>query len=128
MFRRRPASPACQLFPVSPANFLDWRSQAHSFEGMSAYGFGRYTLTGKGRPEVIRMVAATDGFFSVLHAQPLLGRAFVEGEDQPGRDHEVVLSYDLWRTHFGGNPAIVGKQYSAERPGLHGSRSDAARL
>src|SRR6516225_4760487 len=28
--------PGISLFAVSPANFLDWRSQAHSFEGMSA--------------------------------------------------------------------------------------------
>ncbi len=104
-----PASfPGMTLFAVSPANFLDWRTQAHSFEGMSAYGFGQYTLTGKGRPEVMRMVAVTDGFFPVLHAQPMLGRVFVDGEDQPGRDHAVILSYDTWRNEFGANPAIVG--------------------
>ncbi|HKD84753.1 MAG TPA: ABC transporter permease [Terriglobales bacterium] len=104
-----PASfPGMSLFAVSPANFLDWRAQAHSFDGMSAYGFGRYTMTGKGRPEVVRMVAVTDGFFAVMHAQPLLGRAFVEGEDQAGRDHEVILSYDTWRDQFAANPAIVG--------------------
>ncbi len=100
--------PGMSLFSVSPANFLDWRAQAHSFEDMSAYGFGRYTLTGKGQPEAIRTVAVTHGFFDILRAQPLLGRVFAEGEDQAGRDHEVVLSYDLWRTHFGANPAIVG--------------------
>jgi len=104
-----PASfPGIPLFAVSPANFLDWRAQAHSFEGMSAYGFGRYTLTGKGQPEVLRTVAVTDGFFSVLHAQPKLGRLFVDGEDQAGRDHEIILSYDTWRNKFGANPAIVG--------------------
>ena len=53
--------PGISLFAVSPANFLDWRSQAHSFEGMSAYGFGRYILTGTGHPEAIRTVAATMG-------------------------------------------------------------------
>jgi len=104
-----PASfPGMTLFSVSPANFLDWRAQAHRFEGMSAYGFGQYTLTGKGRPEVIRMVAVTAGFFSVLHAQPMLGRVFVEGEDQAGRDHEVILSYETWRNGFSANPTIVG--------------------
>ena len=104
-----PASfPGMTLFSVSPANFLDWRAQAHSFEGMSAYGFGQYTLTGEGRPEVIRMVAVTDGFFPVLHAQPILGRVFVEGEDEAGRDREVILSYDTWRNRFSANPAIVG--------------------
>ena len=101
--------PGMSIFSVPPANFLDWRSQAHSFDGMSAYGFGRYVLTGKGEPEAIRTVAVTHGFFSILHAQPLLGRTFVEGEDQAGRDHEVILSYDLWKTHFGANPAIVGQ-------------------
>lgn len=101
--------PGMSLFSVSPANFFDWRAEAHSFEGMSAYGFGRYILTGKGRPEAIRTVGVTHGFFSVLHAQPLLGRVFADGEDQAGRDHEVVLSYDLWRTHFAANPAIVGQ-------------------
>ena len=105
-----PASfPGIPLFTVSPANFLDWRAQAHSFEGMSAYGYGRYTLTGKGEPEAIRTVAVTYGFFSIMHEQPLLGRTFAEGEDQAGRDHEVILSYDFWRTHFGENPDIVGK-------------------
>ena len=105
-----PASfPGMTLFAVSPANFLDWRAQAHSFEGMSAYGFGQYTLTGKGRPDVIRMVAVTEGFFSVLHAQPMLGRVFVEGEDQAGRDREVVLSYDTWHNKFAANSEIVGR-------------------
>jgi len=101
--------PGIPLFAVSPANFLDWRAEAHSFEGMSAYGFGRYVLTGKGEPEALRAVAVTHGFFSLLRAQPMLGRVFAEGEDQAGHDHEVVLSYDLWESHFGGNPAIVGK-------------------
>ncbi len=101
--------PGMHIFDVSPANFLDWRSQSHSFDGMSAYGFGRYTLTGKGQPQAIRMIAVTYGFFSILHAQPLLGRVFLEGEDQQGRDHEVVLSYNFWRTYLGGNPDIVGK-------------------
>ncbi len=101
--------PGIPIFSVSAANFLDWRAQARSFEGMSAYGFGRYVLTGQGEAEAVRTVAVTHGFFSILHAQPLLGRVFVEGEDQPGRDHEVVLSYELWKTHFGANPAIVGQ-------------------
>jgi len=85
--------PGIPIFAVSPANFLDWRSRSHAFEGMSAYGFGRYTLTGSGHPEAVRMVAATNGVFSILRAKPLLGRTFLEEENSPGRDHEVILSY-----------------------------------
>jgi putative ABC transport system permease protein len=101
--------PGIPTFTVSPANFLDWRSRSHAFEGMSAYGFGRYTLTGTGHPEAVRMVAATSGFFSILRAKPLLGRTFLEEEDSPGRDHEVILSYNLWRSRFGADRNVVGK-------------------
>jgi putative ABC transport system permease protein len=101
--------PGVAEFPASPANFLDWRNQARSFEGMSAYGRGSYTLTGSGEPETFRMIAVTDGMFSILHARPLLGRGFVSGEDEPGHEHEVVLSYGVWRRRFAGNADIVGK-------------------
>jgi len=102
------AFPGIPLFAVSPANFLDWRAQARSFEGMAAYGFGRYTLTGKGQPEPVPLVSSTYGLFSILHAQPLLGRNFLESEDQPGHDHEVIVSYTFWRDHLGANPATIG--------------------
>jgi putative ABC transport system permease protein len=101
--------PGIPTFSVSPANFLDWRARSQAFEGMSAYGFGQYTLTGTGHPEAVRMVAVTSGFFSILRAQPLLGRAFLAEEDSPGREHEVVLSYNLWRSRFGADRDIVGK-------------------
>ncbi len=101
--------PGMTTFAVSPANFLDWRSQNDVFEGMSAYGFGRYTLTGTGHPEALITVVVSHGFFSILRAQPLLGRVFLAGEDQPGHDHEVVLSYAMWRSRYGANPGIVGK-------------------
>ena len=101
--------PGMPIFTVSPANFLDWRTQNHSFEGMAAYGFGRYTITGSGHPETLRMVAATNGLLAILHAQPLLGRGFLDGEYESGHEHEVLLSYGLWRSYFAGNPDIVGK-------------------
>jgi putative ABC transport system permease protein len=101
--------PGIPTFSVSPANFLDWRARSQAFEEMSAYGFGQYSLTGTGDPEAVRMVAVTSGFFAILRAQPLLGRAFLAEEDSPGREHEVVLSYNLWHSRFGADRDIVGK-------------------
>jgi putative ABC transport system permease protein len=101
--------PGITEFAVSPANFLDWRAENHSFEGMSAYGFGRYTITGGGHPETFRVFAATSGFFSILREQPLLGRGFLDAEYEAGHEYEVVLSYGVWRSYFAGNPEIVGK-------------------
>jgi len=101
--------PGVPTFAVSPANFLDWRSQNRAFEGMSAFGFGRYTITGTGHPETLRMVAVTRGFFSILRVQPLFGRVFTDDEDNPGHEHVVILAYGLWHTRYGGDPGIIGK-------------------
>jgi putative ABC transport system permease protein len=104
--------PGIPTFAVSPANFLDWRGRSQAFEGMSAYGFGRYTLTGTGHPEALQMVAATNGFFSILRAQPMLGRTFFSEEDSPGHDQEVILSYKFWGSRFNGDRNVIGKTMS----------------
>ena len=49
------------------------------------------------------------GFFEVLGVPPLEGRWFLPEEDQPGREHVVILSHRLWRSRFGGDRSIVGR-------------------
>src|SRR6185369_10676040 len=104
--------PGMTRFAVSPANYLDWENQNHSFEQMAIYGFADYNLTGKGDPESVMAIRVSPNFFSVLRAQPLLGRIFSPEENQPGRGNVVVLSHGLWQTHFGSNPSIVGQAIS----------------
>jgi putative ABC transport system permease protein len=48
-------------------------------------------------------------FFDVVGVQPARGRGFQAGEDQPGRETEVILSDRLWRRRFGGDIEIVGR-------------------
>jgi putative ABC transport system permease protein len=67
--------PGMTLFSVSPANYLDWQAQNHSFEQMAAYGFATFNVGGK-RPEAIRGSSVAPGFFSILRVQPVLGRTF----------------------------------------------------
>ena len=52
----------------------------------------------------------SDGYFSLLGAQPLLGRGFLSEEQLAGKDQVIVLGYGLWQRRFGGDRAIVGKQ------------------
>jgi putative ABC transport system permease protein len=59
---------------VSPANFLDWREQARSFEGIAAAEQFSFTLTGEGEPEALRGWVVTNGFFDILGSNALLGR------------------------------------------------------
>ena len=50
-------------FVVSPANYLDWRSQNHVFDQMAAIGFRNLNLAGIGRPESVAGAAVSRRFF-----------------------------------------------------------------
>jgi len=102
--------PGVTKFVVSPANYLDWRDQNHVFEQMGAVGFGKFNLTGMGQPESVEGRAVSADFFSVLGVQPVLGRGFLEEEDQPGHGNVVVISREFWQTHFAGSKDILGRQ------------------
>ncbi len=95
--------------PVSPADFLDMRSQATSYEQVAAYNQVDFNLSGTGDPEPVFSSLATANFFDTLGMKPLLGRTFAAGEDQPGKDQVAVLSYGLWQRRFGADPGVVGK-------------------
>lgn len=101
--------PGMTLFSVSPANYLDWRSQSSSFEQMAAYGFRSFTVGGKERPEALQAAPVASDFFPLLRVAPLLGRTFTPDEDRPGEGHVVVLGYNFWRDHFASDRNIVGR-------------------
>jgi putative ABC transport system permease protein len=101
--------PGMTRFAVSAANFLDWQKQNHVFQNMALYSFTRYDITGSGKPEAITASPVSSDFFSVLGVQPLHGRTFLPDEDNPGKNHEVVLSYKFWQTHYAADPGVVGK-------------------
>jgi putative ABC transport system permease protein len=47
--------------------------------------------------------------FSILGAQPDLGRTFYPGEDVPGQGNFVILSHALWEQRFGSDASILGR-------------------
>src|SRR5207248_1612117 len=93
-------------YPVSAPNYLTWCKGNHVFSQMAAVDpFRTVSLTEQGQAEALLSGAVTPNYFSVLGVAPQLGRTFSEGEDQPGREHVVILSHDLWERRFGSDPA-----------------------
>jgi predicted permease len=101
--------PGMTQFSVSAANFLDWQKQNHVFEQMALYTGGRFDVTGAGKPEAVSASPVSSDFFSVLGVEPIHGRVFRSEEDHPGQNHEVVLSYKFWQTHYASDPNAVGR-------------------
>ena len=100
--------PGITLFPVSPANYLDWEKQNHVFENMAIYGYSSYSLAGTGDPESVTGIRVSPEFFSILRIKPMVGRVFSPEENQSGRGRVAVLSQSFWQTHFASDPNIIG--------------------
>jgi len=94
---------------ASAPNFIDWREQNQVFTELSAYETANFSLQGKDQPERVQGVSATAGFFDVISTPPQLGRTFLAGEDEPGRNFVAVISDRLWQRNFGADPEIIGK-------------------
>ncbi|HUY14396.1 MAG TPA: ABC transporter permease [Terriglobia bacterium] len=95
---------------TSPADFLEWKKHCASFESLAAYRWEDVNITGGEAPERVQSVQATANFFHTLGVGPVLGRSFANGEDEPGHDGVVVLSYGLWKSRFAADPRTIGRE------------------
>jgi len=100
---------------VSWLDFVDWRAQQTVFDQIGIYGFGNYNLTGSGAPEQLQAAQASADLFGTLRAKAALGRIFTDDEDKPGPALSVVLSHELWRRRFGGDPNILNQTITLNR-------------
>ena len=95
--------------PLSYPNVVDWREQNRVFEHLVAYEQTSANLQDADAPLRVRSVNAEADLFVMLGVEPLMGRTFLPGEDQPGQPAVVVLSEALWERRFGANPSLLGR-------------------
>jgi predicted permease len=98
-----------QQASVSIPDYIDRKTQADAIEDATLFTGRALNLAEGGQAEQIRALAVTPSFFSTLGRQPALGRAFTEEEAKPGADKQVILANGLWRTRFGADASIVGR-------------------
>lgn len=117
MMIRETKMPQFPEFSVSPGNFLGWKKDNTVFERLIAIRGSAFNLTNTGDPERLRGMRVTDGFFSMLGAQPQIGRDFLPEEDQDGHNNVVILSHGLWQKRFGGDPQILNQTITLDGQG-----------
>jgi hypothetical protein len=96
------------VWPSYP-NFKDWQRSARSFQRMAAVRWRYYDLTSPGSPEHLLGAGISSSFLDTLDVKLPFGRNFSSQEDQRGGAPVVIISNDLWRNRFGGNPQASGK-------------------
>ncbi len=99
------------LGPTSYVDYLDLRSQSTTLTDMVTYEHRGALLYGTGDIEHLQVDVVSSNFFSAFGLNAMLGRVFSEAEEPALRQHPgVVISYELWRQHFGSDAELPGKQ------------------
>ena len=95
---------------VAYPNYLDWKSQNHSFEMMAPYSPTIFTLQAGEHTERLSGELAASEYFALLGVRAIQGRLFLPEETAtPGRDPVALISYGLWQRSFGGDARIIGR-------------------
>jgi putative ABC transport system permease protein len=117
--------PALNVEIATGGDYVDWKDQSHTLDGVAAYDKGAaaeggaaqsadFNLTGRGTPARVHGVNVSASFFATLGVEPQLGRAFTENEDQTNGPRVTVLMYPFWQQYFGADPHVLGQTVSLD--------------
>jgi putative ABC transport system permease protein len=101
---------------VTAPDFVDFREQLESFETLAClytYRETGFDLTGRDQPERVVALRVSAGFFEVYRTAPMLGRTFSRDEERADA-RNIIISYDLWQRHFGGDPGCLGQSLTLD--------------
>ncbi len=98
-----------ELVPHSEASYLITARENQVFESFGVYNNAALNLTGDQDPERVDALLVSQETLPLLGAIPQLGRLTVPEDHLPGAPEVVVLSHELWRRRYGGDPSIVGR-------------------
>lgn len=96
---------------ISPADFKDFLEREQSLDQMGAMRSQSSVLTTGEAPERVEIAGVSPSVFEMLGMKPALGRSFFGEEDQPGRNHVVVLSAGLFERRFGASRSTLGSTF-----------------
>jgi macrolide transport system ATP-binding/permease protein len=95
---------------LSWPDFLDLRRSCTLFDSFFVSKITGTTLSIGNRAERTTGSIVSDNYFDAIGVHPILGRGFEPGEDVGRNAHPVtVISYQLWKGRFNGDPQIIGK-------------------
>ena len=95
---------------LSWPDFVDLRRSCTLFDSFFVSKITGTTLSIGDRAERTTGSIVSANYFDAIGVHPILGRGFEPGEDVGRNAHPVtVISYQLWKRRFNGDPQIIGK-------------------
>ena len=95
---------------LSYPDYRDIRDRNHTFSAIAESRLMRAGLDIGKTAEPVWFYEASGNYFDMMGIKPLLGRFLMPSDDASVNGSQVlVLSYASWKSHFGGDPQVVGK-------------------
>jgi putative ABC transport system permease protein len=95
---------------VSPADYLELKSEMNGYGQIAAYTDSDMSLSEPGRaPEMAGGLRVSANLFSTLGTEPRLGRGFRPDEEILGNHRVLIISDRYWQTRFGGDAHVIGR-------------------
>ena len=88
----------------------EYRAGMQSVEDLIGLQSQSVNVTGIDRPDRVRGAFVSANYFQFFNLNPVVGRTFVAGEDQPGAPKQVVVSEKTWRERLNSDPNLEGKK------------------
>ena len=99
---------------ISYPDYVSWRDESRSFDTIGIWTWTTHALSGACgssacEAERVDGAAVSPNLFPMLGVRPLYGRTFVSGEDRPGADRVLLLSYGVFQQRFASDPTVIGR-------------------
>ena len=91
-------------------DFLEWRQSLRTLTDIGAWRNSSQNLVvaaGDARP--VNVAEMNVAGFRVSDGQPLMGRVLLDADEQPAAPAVAVIGYEVWRTRFGSDPNVLGR-------------------
>ncbi|HWT64574.1 MAG TPA: ABC transporter permease, partial [Terracidiphilus sp.] len=99
--------------------FFDWRAKQQPFEAVTyERGVGECSLTDQ-NPVQMHCAAVAGNFLSTLGVAPVLGRDFVQAEDEPNGPQAALLTYGVWKSRYGRDAGVIGRTIEIDGRAVH---------
>jgi len=94
----------------STTNYYERRGQIPAFSDLAIYSEGAAIVGETGATERVPFMRVSPEFFSMLGANPAMGRSFTDAEMAIPPSRVVILSDSYWRRNFNADPLVLGRQ------------------
>src|ERR1041385_2723576 len=114
----RESSPRDQLGSLSYPDYFDFRKENRTLSSLAVYREQTVAFNDANGAQSLLGVKCSSDFFDTLGVQPIIGRGFARADEGAGGgpgEYKVVLSYNFWQRHFGGDKNALGRRFELDR-------------